>query len=228
MDRYEKYFAFARQHEEMFNNPAEGGILILRNEQEIREAETSIAQILKNLGLPEAWANVGIVYEDPFLVLLRDAVRFPNGTLRTYIRGSSQIKRGPGTAILPRYQGQFLLLEQFRHSTRQWHLEIPRGFGTEGLSSEENARKELREEIGATAERLISLGQIHVDTGLTSDVVILFYADLASCEGIQELAGLASLKSVSLDDFEALIRDDQITDAFTLAAFTRARTRGVI
>ena len=228
MDKLAEYLTFAQQHEDIFKNPADGGILILRDKQEIRAAETHVARILKNQGLPEAWARVGIVCEDPFIILLRDAVRFPNGMLGTYIRGSSQIKRGPGTAILPRYQDQFLLLEQFRHATRQWHLEIPRGFGTEGLSSEENARKELQEEIGATASRLIPLGQVHADTGLASDVTNLFYADLTSCEGIGELGGLATLKPVSIADLEQLIRDDQITDAFTLAAFARARLRGLI
>ncbi len=228
MDRFAEYFAFARQHAEMFQNPAEGGILILRDEQEIRDAETTVARHLKDLGLPQAWACVGIAYEDPFVVLLRDAVRFPDGTSGTYIRGSSQIKRGPGTAILPLYQDRILLLEQFRHATRRWHLEIPRGFGTQGLSSEENAQKELREEIGATARHLLPLGQVHIDTGLTSDVASLFFADLASCEGIGELSGLATLKPVSLAQFEQLIQENQITDAFTLAAFARARLRGLI
>src|SRR5579883_1473645 len=108
MNKLAEYLTFAQQHEEIFKNPADGGILILRDKQEIREAETHVARVLQNQGLPEAWARVGIVYEDPFVLLLRDAVRFPNGTLGTYIRWSSQIKRGPGTAILPRYQDRLL------------------------------------------------------------------------------------------------------------------------
>ena len=65
--------------------------------------------------------------------------------------------------VLPFYRGQVLLVRHFRHKLRTWDLEIIQGFGMPGLSSEECARRELKEEIEATASRLVSLGRVHPD-----------------------------------------------------------------
>jgi ADP-ribose pyrophosphatase len=46
------------------------------------------------------------------------------------------------------------------------------------LSSYENAKKELMEEIGTEASSLISLGAMHVNTGISSECVELFYAEI--------------------------------------------------
>src|SRR5260221_12364143 len=96
-------------------------------------------------------------------MILRDAVCFPDGRLGIYSRmvGDST----PGVIVLPIYQGPVLLIRHFRHATRTWHIEIPRGFGTKSFSSEENAFRELEEEVGATVSRLVSLGYVYSDTG---------------------------------------------------------------
>jgi len=212
----------------MFVNPLSGGFTIVLDANEIGKAEAEVASWLEKRGLPAAWAQVGITFQDAFLLLLRDAIRYPDGSLGTYIRVSSQWERGPGTAILPHYQGQILLLSHFRHATRNWHLEIPRGYGTRGLSLNENARKELKEEVGAVTSRLVSLGQVHPDTGMTSDVTELFYADIESYTGIEELEGVARMVPVAVTDFEQLIRDSKITDTFTVAAYARAKLQGLL
>jgi ADP-ribose pyrophosphatase len=53
-------------------------------------------------------------------------------------------------------EGEIILLNQYRYPVDDWCLEVPAG-GTHdanGASLEEVARKELREEIGGTAESL--------------------------------------------------------------------------
>src|SRR5437879_337758 len=142
-----------------------------------------MAQRLKPKHLPTEWAQVGIAYQDQYRMILRDAVRFPNGLLGTYVR---IVRDGaPGVITLPVYQGQVLLIRHFRHATRTWHLEIPRGFGTKGLTSEENAKRELEEEIGAKPSRLISLGQIYPNTGMTSECNELFFAEVESYGNVE-------------------------------------------
>src|SRR2546421_371902 len=117
--------------------------------------------------MPVEWAQVGIAFEDQYAMILRDAVRFPAGSLGTYIR---MVRKGtPGVIVFPIYQKQVLLIRHFRHATRTWHIEIPRGFGMKDLSSEESARRELREEIEATISCLVPLGRIYPDTGILSE-----------------------------------------------------------
>src|SRR5581483_4951284 len=150
MDTLIEYLNFANDHPERFVNPSEGGFTILLQEDEIRKVEASMAQKLEAKGLPTEWSQVGIVYRDQYGMILRDAVLFPGGAPGTYIRFIGNMDSGPSAIIFPRYKGDVLLIRRFRHATRTWHLEIPIGLGVKGLSGEENARKELAEEIGAT------------------------------------------------------------------------------
>src|SRR2546429_117950 len=135
MSKLEDYFAFAKAHPELFVNPPGAGFIICMDEAEIQEAESQMAQQLTARGMLAEWAHVGIAFQDQYLMILRDAVRFPNGSLGTYTRMVSDRLRG--LVILPIHQGQVLLIRHFRHATRTWHLEIPRGFRFANVSSEE-------------------------------------------------------------------------------------------
>src|ERR1700738_5040750 len=90
-----EYLAFAKAHPERFVNPSEGGFTILLGEDEIREVETFMAQKLQVKGLPTQWSRVGIVYQDQYGMILRDAVRFPGGAPGTYIRFIGNVDSGP-------------------------------------------------------------------------------------------------------------------------------------
>lgn len=221
------YFKLTRTNESLFTNPAEDGIEILLDEAAIQEAETHTAQILEAKGLPPEWAKVGIAYRDQYLLLLRDAVRFPDKSLGTYIRLVDRYPGILGVVTLPVYQGQILLIRHFRHATRSWHLEIPRGFGTVA-STEDNARRELEEEIGATISRLTFLGDTYPDTGMVASRVVLFYAEVAAY-GQPELGeAISDIFPTPPPEFERLIRENKINDGFTLAAYARAKAFGLL
>ena len=83
MSTREEYFAFAETHPNLFANPPGAGFVILLHENEIREAEAIMSQWLKSQKLPIEWAQVGIAYQDQYRMILRDAVRFPNGLAGT-------------------------------------------------------------------------------------------------------------------------------------------------
>lgn len=227
MGKLEPYFALVQEYPTLFLNPPEGGITVLLKEDEIRAAEAAMRRYYEAQGLPAAWAEVGILYRDQYVLLLRDAVRFPDGQLGTYFRLIDETGV-PGVIILPVYQGKILLTRHFRHATRRWHLEIPRGFGTRGLTSEENARRELVEETGATIARIDSLGHAYPNTGATADCNEFFYAEITSYGPADEHEGISELFTVTVPELEALIRDNDIDDEFTIVAYTRAKLRGLI
>lgn len=218
------YFAFAEAHPEQFVNPPEGGFTILLDEADILEAEATVAQRLQAKGLPAEWARVGIVYQDQYGMILRDAVRFPGGALGTYIRFISGANGAPTTIILPFYQGQILLVRRFRHATRTWHLEIPRGFGTRDLTAEDDARNELVKEIGASVSRLVSPGLL----GTGPESAALFYAEITSYGEPNTHEGITEVVLVTVSELERLIREGQITEAFTIMAYMRAKLQGLL
>lgn len=121
-----------------------------------------------------------------------------------------------------------LLIRHFRHATRTWHLEIPRGFGTKGFSSEENARREIKEEIGATVSRLISLGQVYPDAGAQAEYNDFFYAEIESYGEVEADEAITELLTTPTAEFERMIRDNEITDGFTITAYGLAKARGLL
>jgi ADP-ribose pyrophosphatase len=167
------------------------------------------------------------VYEDPYLIVVRDAVRFPDEgprakeKLGTYIR-TMPSSGAAGAAVLPIARADIVLLCHFRHATRQTHLEIPRGYGEPGVAPADQAAKELDEEIEAKADKLISLGKLHTNTGAAVDCVELFLAEIEKFGKPQVSEGITSIEVHSPSEVAELIRRDEITDSFTIAAFTRA------
>lgn len=218
------YFALVKARPELFYNPP-GGIEILLQESEIHQAEEHVAEKLRKAGAPPEWAQVGVAFKDQYFEILRDAVRFPDGSLGTYIRSVPSLNPFPGVAILPVWQGQVLLIRHFRHGARTWLLEIPRGFGM-GPDPRQSARQELIEEIGAAEISLVDLGEANPD-GSGSSVVAFFYASVGSY-GQPELGeGITDIVPTPVPDFERMIGGGELKDGFLLMAYGLARAKNL-
>ena len=102
----------------------------------IHQAEDRMAGLLRQVGAPAESAQFGVAFSDSFVLILRDAVRFADGSLGTYLRSVPPEGSFPGVVVLPIWQGHVLLVRHFRHATREWHLELPRGFGTDPETSQ--------------------------------------------------------------------------------------------
>ncbi|MFE3247283.1 NUDIX hydrolase [Streptomyces sp. NPDC059209] len=214
------YDELRRAHPQMFANVPDG-IEILLDPADIEAARGSV-------GSDEP---VGVVYHDPYITLVRDAVRFPGGALGLYTRVLPAVDT-PGVVVLPLMDGgpdspDVVLVEHYRHATRAWHLEAPRGMGEPGSTAPENAIRELREELGVPPGELIPLGRVHADTGLLGGHAELYAARipavgaLDTAEGIRRAVVMPPLRA------EELIGRGEITDGFTIAALTHARLAGL-
>jgi ADP-ribose diphosphatase len=223
-----RYLELRRSRPHLFENPSSDGFRIVLDEGSIREIEAEVAGRLQRLGHPTEWGEIGIVYEDQYMMILRDAVVFPGGHRDTYIRILEREDGAPGVAVLATLAGKVVLVRHFRHATRGWHVEIPRGFGGEAGSSEESARREIAEEIGATARDLVSLGVIHPDTGLSAAAVHLWFAELESVGRPETYEAISELVEVNVAELEQMIADGRITDSFTISTFSRAKLLGLL
>jgi ADP-ribose pyrophosphatase len=217
----DRYNALRRQWPELFDNPADFPFTILFEPSQVTAAEDAQRTSLAAHGQPESWARTGVVYEDPYLIVARDAVRFPGGFLGTYVR-AIPATGAVGAVVLPVLDDQVVLLDHARHATRTSHLEVPRGFGEPGVAAADQARQELREEIGAEAVSLTDLGLFHANTGMSSDVTQLFMAEIRALGTPQAAEGITEVRLYPAHEVAQLIKTGQITDGFTIAAFTRA------
>ncbi|MFK8909061.1 NUDIX domain-containing protein [Streptomyces sp. YS-3] len=232
--RLAAYDALRELHPALFVNPPGGAIEILLDRADQERVAREVTELAVASGLPEEWGDIGVVYRDPYVSVVRDAVRFPSGRTGTYIRMVSAADV-PGAAVLPVLSdGRLVLLRHFRHAERGWHWEIPRGFGSPGEDGAATARRELREEAGCEASDLTHLGTMSPDTGLRAGRDHLYLARVdtagfrahAGPEAREE--GIGECRALTLGEFEDMLVTGRISDAYTLAAYGLARARGLL
>lgn len=126
----------------------------------------------------KSYSRVGIIAEDPYWIWIRDAVLFPNGSYGTYERvlWKRELQQSfPGVAVLPILQdGRILLNRNYRHATRSWEWEMPRGLIETGESPAKAAQRELKEETGWSSENPEYLGSMAVDSGILCSIVPVY------------------------------------------------------
>lgn len=171
-------------------------------------------------GHARIWYDLGIVAQDRWVVVLRDLVRFPNGTYGGYIRTlnrRSQIEcSGKDVVVLVTIGGKVLLMKHFRHDDRQWHWECPRGFGEAGLSPAENARKEVREETGLD---ILELRQLNS----TDEQIAYFQAEcIGNAVNGDAQESIDAFSLVDADTLNQMLRNGQVSDPYTVRAVTLA------
>ncbi len=196
----------------------------------IAEWEAKKEAELKQKGLPLEWAKIGVILDDPYNLIVRDLVQFPDGDMRGYGRSiaTASLRGGKGVVVLPEYEGKIMLLHLYRHAMRQWHYEVPRGYGEPNIPAIENAHKEVEEETGGKVSELVSLGEFYNNTGYESASVALFYAKLSSVGTPEINEGIESFVWLTVKELEEWIADEKITDGFTIAAYTKAKLKGLI
>jgi len=180
---------------------------------------------------PLDWAEIGIVFDDYFIIIVRDLVEFPDGNQYSYVRliHKAELSGGQGVVILPVIDGKVVLENHFRHATRLWHYEIPRGLGEPNTPAEVQAENEIRDEIGGEIESIHNLGSLFNNTGMETNQAQLFLAKLATIGNPQIWEAIDErLEIVSVKKLEDMIRDEHINDGFTIAAYARAKLKGLL
>lgn len=178
--------------------------------------------------------SAGVVYSDPYIRVVRDAVLFPSGARGTYLRiFANPPADGPsGAVVLPLLDGRVWLRKMFRHATRAWEYEAPRGSRRpEDPSIAATASRELREELGSQRAELVELGIVYADTGLLASSNAVFLAHVADAPFSPEpdaQEALGDLVSFSRDQLLEAVAGGVLRDGLTLSAVSLALARGLL
>lgn len=215
---YEKYKNLQKDCPHLFESLGQatrGEIEILLNEDAIKKAEEHSFEYLLKKGYSKneayEFSRVGVVAEDAYILLLRDAVLFPSMTYGTYNRliwKSYLDNKETGAVILPLIGNDTLVLNlNYRHALRSWQIELPRGLSDKDEPIEQTARRELLEETGFVASRLIQLGHLNQETGLCTASVPLFLAYVSDKSQPKREHSEAILQTLQLkvDDVKQMI-----------------------
>jgi ADP-ribose pyrophosphatase len=118
-----------------------------------------------------------------------------------------------------------VLLRQERHATGLFHLELPRGFGEAGLSGEENALKELREETGYLGEQAKLIGVTYTDTGVMDARVSFYHVPVTGKldSRAESEEAITDVQLMSMQELWEGIHRGDVTDGFTVQALAFLR-----
>ena len=225
----QSYLDLVDRHPHFFSNESALFEIITDVSQILAWQEKERAELAKN-NKDSGWADIGILVNDPYVLVIRDLVKFSNGKLGGYIRvvNTADLDNGVAVAVIPIVDNKVVLLYQYRHATRSWHYEVPRGFGVEHLSAEDNAIKEIEEEIDGRVEELVDLGNYQSNTGMERTNVKLFMAKLSAFGSPDLSEGIEKIHLVDVERLEQMIVEGEITDGFSIASYTRAKLMGVL
>lgn len=156
-----------------------------------------------------------------------DQVELPNG--HTATREVCEHLGGVGVLPIDK-DGNIILVRQYRYPYDEIMLEIPAGKLDHG--DDEDAAdcglRELKEETGCTAGRIVPLGCIYPSPGFLTEVVHLFAAlNLTDGEMQPDEDEFVEVVRLPIAEVEAMAERNEIRDAKTLVALYRAKLKGL-
>ena len=158
------------------------------------------------------------VYRNDWLRVREDKILRSNGEQGIY----GVVDKDDCAVIVPIDKGRVWLVEQFRYTIQERALELPQGgWEMEVDDPEELARDELRAEIGLDAKEMVRLGTLWIAYGFARQRQHVFLATgltPADREPDREEHDLVA-RSVSVEDFEKMMRTGMIRDNCTLSAW---------
>ena len=240
----DRYLSYIHELGKPSGSYKEGEIELITDPAEIMRIQKIQETRLLKKGFSEKeaaeFSRVGILTEDQYWIWLRDAVQFPHGVPGTYDR---LLLKSRGVAVLPIFpSGKIALVLNYRHATRSWELELPRGGVNTKESNEEAALRELKEETGLGG-KISYLGEIATDTGIVAGVVPVYAAKItsestASHEFSEAIAGVLTFtkeqikKGLVQGSLEVMVqgkkRQVPLRDAFLTFALLQAELRHLI
>lgn len=197
----------------------------------VGDAAKGEIEIIDKRSAPKIRAKTGVLLEDKVHYFVRDAVKFPSGEERTSMRiiGCTMHDGPSGVVALCWRDGGIFLREIFRHATRRWELETPRGQRETGMSAEDAARKEIGEELGFHTERIEQIGEVSGDTAILASTLPVFWAELApgrSHDHPEDTEAFGRIVHVLPGELRTRISRCEIRDGYTLSAIALAQVAG--
>ncbi len=209
---------------ELFVTRAQGAYRILADGPMIERAKADAATLRASQAMTYEDTRVGVLADDPYVVALREAVEFPDGRFGLYNRFIVP----SGIVVLPVLHSEVVVLYRYRHGTRSWHYEFPRGIVEAGEKDDEAVKRELFEEIGASANEIIPMGSVHSSSGITNEYSEIFLARLSNIGPPDRHEAVLRIEVLSRHDFRQKVAAGEITDGPTLAAYAQAAARDLL
>ena len=174
---------------------------------------------------PWRTASSRAIYENGWITLREDMAVLPDG--RTTLYGV--VKCVAAVGVLPFLdRDTVLLVGQYRYVAGDFFWEIPTGGAHDGETLEQSAQRELAEEAGHEAGRLIKLCEFHTSKSILDEVAHLYLAeDLRPAPRPPDHTEFIETRAFPFDEVVRMVDRAEIKDSMTvIAVLHAARLRG--
>lgn len=160
------------------------------------------------------------VYRGRIIRVREDTVLLPNGK-----EGRREVVEHPGgVGILALDGDDVLLVRQYRYAFSRVLTEIPAGKREPGEEPSVTARRELKEEIGAEAEKWTELGALIASPGCYGETLYLYLAqELTFGATHPDEDEFLDVLRMPFDQAVGQCMRGELTDAKTVAALLKAK-----
>jgi ADP-ribose pyrophosphatase len=189
-----------------------------------------VTSIPEDVGMPERrralaripWRTLTTreVYTNPWIRVREDVAELPDG--RTTLYGVVECREAVG--VLPFLDERtVVLVGQYRYVAAGFYWEMPTGAVVAGETLEAAAQRELTEESGYRAERLVKLGAFHSSKSVVSETAHIYRA-----EGLERVAHTGDdtefieVRTFPFEEVVRMVDASEIRDAMTVVAVLHA------
>lgn len=163
-----------------------------------------------------------IIYKNPWITLREDQVINPTGNPGIY----GVVEPRIATGIIPLdEEGHTYIVGQFRYPTNTYSWEMVEGGAELNEDPIKAIERELQEEAGIKAEKIIQLGgEVHLSNCFSSEKAFFYVATgLTFVEKQPDDTEVLAVKKVLFTELETMVEKGEIVDAMTIIGVSRAR-----
>ena len=165
--------------------------------------------------MSERFESDELIYRGKVVECHKIGLRMPDGQVvqRDFLH------YGGAVVVLPVLEdGTIVMIRNYRFAVDEELIELPAGMLEEGEAPADCAARELAEETGYTAGRLVKLGQFYAGPGTTDELMHSFLAtELKDGDQNLEVHEEIVVEEYSEEDVKRMIADGEIHDAKTIA-----------
>jgi ADP-ribose pyrophosphatase len=167
------------------------------------------------------------LYSNDLIKLFEDTLDL-DGEDKIYIRA---IRRNYSTIVPFISKNELLVIRSYRHLVDSIQVEAPSGYIEDAESPDQAAKRELQEETGYEAKKIVSLGYYTLDYTMFEQKGNVFAAydlvDNNTAEGKSKKQSLGKMEKietdiVTIDGIKQLLSEGKILNAASIVAFHKA------
>lgn len=173
------------------------------------------------MNMKEKTLSVDKIFDGRIIKVHNDIVELPNGA-----KANREVVDHPGGVMIAPMtdDDELIFVRQFRYPHKRVVLELPAGKLEYGENPLEAGIRELSEEVGATAEKIVPLGKIIPTPAYCGEVIYMYCASsLKFGEQHLDEDEFLEIEKIPLDKAVEMVMNNEISDAKTVAGVLKIK-----